>query len=297
MNDNLNKSGSGKTWGKWEKAEVLLKPAGGLLTALTVTIIGILSSGYLEDMQSAEMRTCLYTELLSAREESESELRKDMFTEIIGSFLGPDTASMDAKLLRLELLMNNFHESLNLEPIFKHLNRQITKDISIDRETRQYYLKRLRKVGDEVINRQLAALEPSGTKKTLFVNMESLLNPGPGILLDTFTCRLDNIDRQVRIEAIQADTLAQEVKVRLVIVTSMNDTYERVDQAFNVGPFDFPLIDNTRLTRDQRCTISLNSFKYPMAALTFVLFPGSHASLKEKAYIEDIMNKLIAELD
>ena len=76
-------------------------------------------------MQTADTNARLYSELTSRREESESALRKDMFTSIITSFLGAGPQTLEQKLLNLELLIYNFHESLNLKPLFLHLERQV----------------------------------------------------------------------------------------------------------------------------------------------------------------------------
>ena len=68
----------------------------------------------------------VYTELMSSREQAESGLRKDMFLSVIQVFLRPDAAALEGKMLDLEMLAYNFHESLNLKPIFGHIDRQIT---------------------------------------------------------------------------------------------------------------------------------------------------------------------------
>lgn len=62
----------------WDKADVILKPVGGLLTALALAALGFFGSNYLESRQDTEMRIRLYTELISKREAAESALRKDM---------------------------------------------------------------------------------------------------------------------------------------------------------------------------------------------------------------------------
>ena len=105
----------------WEKAKVILEPVGGLLTALAVAGLGYWGSKVLESRQALDSNTRLYSELMSKREESESALRKDMFNSIIGSFLqaGTNAGSLESQVLNLELLAENFHESLNLKPLFR----------------------------------------------------------------------------------------------------------------------------------------------------------------------------------
>ena len=74
------------------------------------------------------------------------------------------------------------------------------------------------------------------------------------------------------------------------------DTYIACE--FTVGFFDFPMIDNTRLSHDQRCAVVLTDFykpdsTNPIANITLLAFPGSHASLKEKPYYEEIVHHLL----
>src|SRR5438093_6036327 len=99
----------------WDKLAIILQPLGGLLTAVAVTAVGIRGSPVLNRRQALDTNARLYSELMSRREESESSLRKDMFVSIIQSFLKPGSGDLDSKVLNLELLAYNFHESLNLK--------------------------------------------------------------------------------------------------------------------------------------------------------------------------------------
>jgi hypothetical protein len=110
----------------WDKLAIILQPLGGLLTALP-SRCSILFLDFLNRRQALETNTRLYSELMSRREESESALRKDMFVSIISSFLKPTGGSLNSDVLNLELLAYNFHESLNLKPLFLDLKRRITK--------------------------------------------------------------------------------------------------------------------------------------------------------------------------
>src|SRR5262245_4846541 len=95
----------------WDKLTIVLQPMGGLFTALAVALVGVMGSQVLDKRQAAETNARLYAELMSRREEAESSLRKDMFVSIIGSFLQPQAGDLDAKVLNLELLAYNFHDS------------------------------------------------------------------------------------------------------------------------------------------------------------------------------------------
>src|SRR5574341_352252 len=84
---------------------------------------------------------------------------------------------------------------------------------------------------------------------------------------------------------LEADPKTKNIKVRLE-VRRLNpkapEDVETNEAEFGVGFFDFPMIDNTRLSHDQRCAIVLSDFTELSANISLLEFPGSHASLKEK---------------
>src|ERR1039457_819429 len=144
---------------RWEKADIILRPFGALITALTIAFVSYAASNYLNKNQQKDARTKLYTELMSKREESESALRKDMFNSIMGNILKDKvSASLDEKILQLELLTYNFHESLNLMPLFEYLNRCNNKE-ERDPALREAYKYRLIKMSKATISKQLSTLE------------------------------------------------------------------------------------------------------------------------------------------
>ncbi len=279
---------------KWDKADVILKPIGGLLTAFAIAAFGFLGSKFLESRQYEEMRIRLYTELMSNREGSESALRKDMFGTIFESFLQPETAKLETKVLHLELLSYNFHESLNLKPLFIHLEKQITEENSpLNEDDKSWHLNRIHKVAREITRKQMAALEGVGEGFERRVNLDSLLTNTGGIQLEDENLELNNIQRNFRVRVLESNPSKKEIKVRLEIISLQESDEELVEVEFWIGFFDFPMIDNTRLSHDQRCAIVLKHFEQPKAEISVLYFPGSHASLKEKPYYQELVEKLL----
>ncbi len=280
---------------RWEKAKVILEPVGGLLTALAVAGLGYWGSKVLESRQALDSNTRLYADLMSKREESESALRKDMFNSIIGSFLqtGSSAGSLESQVLNLELLTENFHESLNLKPLFLHIQREIAR-IQKPAEREEYTI-RLEAVAREVTRKQMWVLEEAGKKFERRIDLDSLKrNPG-GIELDNDTLTVDRIKRDFRVFALEADLKTRNLKVRLEVRTLADSTQPDVEPnvvEFWVGFFDFPMIDNVRLSQDQRCSVVLTEFEDESADISVLEFPGSHASLKEKPYFEEILHNL-----
>src|SRR5213594_873305 len=112
----------------WYKWEIILAPAGGLLTALAVGFFTLYSSWRVgkwqktenearDKLQQVEVNTRLFTELMGRREEAETSLRKEMFKSILDAFLNRSAAesnnlaseSLEPEVLKMELLAYNFH--------------------------------------------------------------------------------------------------------------------------------------------------------------------------------------------
>ncbi len=293
----------------WDKADIVLKPIGGLFTALAVAIVGFWTSSYLksreaqeaasrERMETRDTNARLYSELISKREESESALRKDMFRSIIESFLRPGSASLEERVLNLELLVYNFHESLNLKPLFLHIQRRIEES-----PEKKDYQTRLNRVAGEITKKQMLVLQEGGRTFDSTVDLKTLSFVGrTGAEEDSSAERdltVDGIRRNFKLEILSADAQSQELDVRLTIRTPEGQSFPAAGSTsteFWIGYFDFPMIDNTRLSSDQRCAVVLNNFdaKGQTADITLVYFPGKYAGLREKPYYDEVVAKLLA---
>ena len=285
----------------WDKANIILGPVASLMTAITIAAVSIVASNYLIRNQDYEARTRLYTELMSRREESESALRKDMFTSIINSILA-GSSSMDEKILQLELLAYNFHESLNLTPLFTYLDRRNNLETT-DPVVRASYNERLYTMSREVTNKQIASLEGvSATEKFNYcydpVNCPEMSS--------TFSCtfqdsvkngkKVDSIQHIVRLTILEMDTVRRSVEVRLNICTRLPNMEDKcANPAFTIDFFEFPMIDNTRLINDKRCSVVMRDFDTvnKFIEIDIIFSPGTHSSLKERPYYDDIVAKLL----
>ena len=163
----------------WDKMAIILAPVGGLLTAIAVASLGFMGSAALERQQSEEAKLRLYSELMTRREESEATLRKEMFQSIIGSFFDASSSSLDTRLLKMELLAQNFHEALSLSPLFLHLKREIEK-ANVSPSDRRGYEVRLSELAREVTRKQLVVLEAGGKRFDWTVLLSDSLLAGLG---------------------------------------------------------------------------------------------------------------------
>jgi hypothetical protein len=280
----------------WDKIEILMHPVGGLLTAAAITLLGFITSSALSQRQTIETNTRLYTELMSRREESESALRKDMCVSILSSFVNPGETALNSSVLNLEMLAYNFHESLNLKPLFMELRRRVASAEAkartpAARAENAEYLDRLETMGREIVRRQMIVLEGVGKK---FDRTVDLTEDPAGTSLEPAMLALNGDTTTFAIDVLGVDRENRELQIGLSIETPDPELGRQTKVAsFSVSYFDFPMIDNTRLVGGQRCAVVLNSMSGESADITCVLFPGSYASLKEKPYYNEVIESVL----
>jgi len=312
---------------RWDKADVLLKTLGALLTPLSVALVGFLGSQYLNQRQADEVNLRLYAEIMTTREAADTSLRQQMFNSIIKTFL--DRGELDdgkdrpeEQVLAVELLAYNFHDALDIGPLFKHVQSQISRsglgdslgsseiEKLTDLEERKLGLEsRLERVAREVSSKQLAALEDVGVVRENLVFAGELEKHPEGVLLVGDELTLAESDglpgvegaepvgpqrpgRRFALWALETSPERKEVKVRLE-VRGADSGESEADLTFWVGYFDFPMIDNTRLAHGERAAVVLRHWAKDSAKLALVYFPGSRASLKEKPYYDEVVDELV----
>ena len=295
----------------WEKVRIILEPIGGLCTALSVAFVGILGSTYLDRSQQHNARVTLYTQLMSQRESSDTALRQEMFKSIVGTFLTKSTAQLEQKLLSLELLSYNFHESLQLSPVFKHVQREV-QSLGDKQPERAIYLSRLEDVAKEVAGKQIEILQESGTSRERGIDFDQLHAHPEGVRVfeQCFPLHAEDAsklpaDKQSSSAStandnprcISADIMDIRLKEKKLSVhlTSTTKEGESVEELFWLDFYSFPMVDNTHLSHDERIAVVLKEFNEANAQLAFVYFPGSHAGLKDKPFYDDMLHQLALE--
>lgn len=285
-----------KDW--WDKADILFKVA---VVPIVLAFFGILANSWLERRQEIEAKTRLYAELMSKREEADTSLRKEMFKYIIETFLTPKSAGHEQKVLALELLAYNFHEALDLTPLFKHVRQGIPETPATNKE----YVDRLEKGATDVAGKQIEALEEAGGKLDGTVDFEELAKTPQGlkVIEGTLAMRSEGMydsraaspKREFKVHVLTSDMRRKELRLKLEVSTPREggQGVDTLHSVFWVGFFDFPMLDNTRLSNGDRCAIVLRRFQSSSAEITLVYFPATRASLKDKPYYDEVLSSLL----
>lgn len=304
---------------------------------IVTLVVGYLLNSSISTSQTRDSNLRLYADMMGRREEADSALRKDMFQSILQTFVSTAPGGKgdpESQVLNLELLAYNFHESLDLGPLFKHVQRQLTTTEAAKRDPKdQGLLWRLERVAEEVKERQLAAISESGAIERGELDVtkvgaggwslgRSMLHPKPGEMRGGATVCLSFTSndigmatlnstptphyRQFRVEFLDFAPDRREVELALAVSkplererceTIQEPAAERAnietEAQFWIGPFGFPMIDNTRLSRSERCSVSVIRILDNTVTLAISYFPASRASLKDKPYYDEVLQDLL----
>ena len=310
----------GRTWVDLIKA---------LALPLVTLVLGYWFNVSLNERQQVESNIRLYAEMMGRREEADSNLRKDMFNSILTNFLAryPSLRLSSEELIRqqilsLELLAYNFHESLDIGPLFKDVQRRIAVE---ERDTNIELRGRLESVALQVIEHQLTALSDAGMIERGDALPEKIndlqayimfgsrtvpdpdLKPGEGTARVCLSMRAGDGSthyRQFRLELLTYNETTREVQVHLYVSQLLTaeecrqptldlEAHREVDTNFIVGLFDFPMIDNTRLSEGERTSVSLTALNPSVLSVALSYFPASRASLKDKPYYDEVIRDLV----
>jgi hypothetical protein len=302
-----------------------------LALPLVTLVLGYWFNSSLNERQQIDSNVRLYAEMMGRREEADSNLRKDMFNSILNTFMAKDpnlriTAEEQIRqqILSLELLAFNFHESLDIAPLFKEVNRRIPPD---DSPSGKELRGRLESVALQVIEHQLTALSDVGSVERgdalpdkikdfqahIMFGARAIpdpkVKPGEGasrLCLSAETNSGARRYRQFVLELIAYNESAHEVQVRLYVSKPLTmeqcqqasldlEGQREIDTNFVVDLFDFPMIDNTRLSGSERCAVSLTALNPNVLSVSLAYFPASRASLKDKPYYDEVIRDLVRE--
>lgn len=318
INKNIN-------WLEWSKA------LGMPLITLLVTLIG---GYYLNDSLKAheqqeareskerEMRVGkenLYAQLLIQREQSDALVRKDMFGVVINRFLAePKQEDLETKVLQLELLANNFSQSLDLTSLFKDLERKLTSDIGLKDKRSQLLLSRLDSTGLGIVNKQVIALSRRGYNKRLDFKIDarkfkpqvlfSETIPFSGLTLGEEqllaegnrprkgTVDSNSISLKVVAELLGFRFQQREMSIRVQVYIT-NDEKNIIDRSFDIGLYSFPMLDNIQLPFGLRLAVVITSYEpndlEVAGDLYLMVFPASTASFKERQDYDDVLRDML----
>ncbi len=282
-----------------------------------VTLVITLFGGYYftnlsKEHEARESSERLYAQLLTQREQSDALIRKDMFGVVINRFLS-DAKKEDwsNKVLQLELLANNFNQSLDLAPLFKDLARNLSQGTTLPAAENADLKKRLDTSAANLIFKQVNSLGRRGFVKEHqmpladwekrfgepFIDERIALSRLVPAMAQDAQHSKDSV--RFRVEIVDVSTQRREVEIRLRIDFSSNAD-EDVDRHFWVSQYDFPMLDNTQLAHGLRSSVVITDYFVPdgpaedreansFVKFHLVVFPAASASFKERQDYDDVL--------
>lgn len=290
-----------------------VKAVGMPVVTLLVTLVGgYYLNNLVKDREARESNERVYAQLLTQREQSDALIRKEMLNLVVSRFFSETKkGDLNAQVLQLELLANNFNQSLDLAPLFKELARRLSDDSDSGHAAAPDLKKRLDVSAATLIYKQVTSLGRRGYVKEASVPLANWEKDFGKPFIDERMpfARISPLalpgDRgaapmvRLRVEVIDVNIALREVEVRLR-VDLPGGAEQDVDRHFWVSPYDFPMLDNTQLPYGLRCSVVITDFFVPdgpaaereansFVKFHLVVFPAASASFKERQDYDDVL--------
>ena len=215
----------------WDKLDILGKAVFAIAVPAILAIWSYKSEvqkrAEAEDSRKAE----IVVQALSSRDNQRTEIKKDMFQELINSFF-QNEQDIDKQILILELLALNFtNRQFRLEPLFAYLEKKV--DQSSDREKKDYSEEIIRVINNskqEEINNIIGS---GGNSCDIQLKLNQTINLDKGD-----TCSEITLPLTIKL---------LDIKDKLILVEH-EDLKNNKKFKFRVNYFDTPFSDNTQLT-------------------------------------------------
>lgn len=237
------------------------------------------------------------TTLISHREEAESELRANMFSNLIGPIVGSqkedEVIPPNRERLLVELLALNFNAHFECKPLLMHVDNRLATEL--DKDQVEEARESLRSIARRVISRQIAVLSNQGVKGDR-TEIESLYFENPPKLEDISSQRDEYERKHKELKEYYSESgehyaqfgekisvLSPDKKHKLNIICESGDCfnetfditlytesgtpckepckekYDGISVSFTLTWFDFPLTDNTLLADGNRFALVLDA--------------------------------------
>lgn len=236
----------------------------------------------------------LYTELLSKREQADMGVRQAIFDKVFDKYLPPESRDVETRLVGLELMASNFHESLDISPLFWQLDKQVMKEPDV--AARKGDLKELERIAGDVKSSQIEGLEIAGRKTEISFDLELPAEQQKNHSVEWQLPHLPGAPgkpppaRRFDVGLIRGDIEGRRLQLQLSYSTR-NEPKQIVLWA---DLYDFPLMNFSRISDEERVAIVLTRLdaESKSATVTLVYYPSSRSGTKDRPYIDDVMSRL-----
>lgn len=273
---------------KVNRLNIFTKVLTPIIVGSVIGFVGYLSNKTLAEISSRQESARLITELQVKREQSESELRKDIFNQTLKTFLlensKPDTIQDYSKqLLRLELLALNFGDSLSLSPLFHELNRDLDQLAGTENvKGIEKLKKRLKSLSHRVASRQLASVSQHGKVIQVWIPLKEAMNPDDCLIAFKDTQAYKWPDDAVKaefgstsgLEEVLEQEILERKKVELNgIARNLSMTFSEVDVCNEQIQVSLSIDTTKRDSNDAFEIVGYDSSVYREFSLDFFNFP------------------------
>ena len=258
----------------WSKVDVLIKASGVLLISGALTFYAIYSENRRADtalrVAQETSRFGLYADAMRNRQSTDAALKADLMRSLVERIF--DKNDPKDRVVALELLAHNFHETFDFKPLFHRV------DSELEGRMRQ----RLRIVANELSRRQIDRLVLDGAiREQIHVELkkEAVLADG-SVVVELLDIKSHEVHLRVSFSMPGSGVVWKEMFEA--------NRAQHVVLEFSLGQYDFPFVDYFTIGK-VRYAFVLRGVGSENAAVDVIVYPRDYFDIQDRIRVNRLL--------
>ena len=226
-------------------------------------------------------------QMMNARETAMSSLRTSMFSALLDHFLKED--DVESQIVMLEMIGLNFHDSIQIKPMFERLDRKLDNDSNPSFTLRVL----LRDAARTIIYNQLGQIQLTDDGNFCKFSLHKGESINPECLNQLELKLIDVLDDHILVRTNTKD--GQFVDFKKLRETDEGEIDPTASDFFSVTYFDMPMIDYTQVNSDVpiRYSVVLLEVEPDKATIAVSMLPTADFSADNRYLFDEKVQEIL----
>lgn len=270
------------------------------IVPITVVLVSVIGGNwfksYMEERQRINAQQTFLAELIARREDADTQLRKDMYQQALALSERAKHEDLETRILGIELLARNFHDVIDIRPLLRSIISDIQRAAALPDGARAALRTSVHTLARDIAFKQIVAVQRSGNTSISTDNISFFQGFGIPAIFD-----FELGDKSVSITLSGFDAVQDLFEYSYLIQRNGQPIASGLGV---VDPFVFPMTHNIRLDNAERGALVMrefgtysdgedNNIDKKFYKFSFIVFPETHANLRDRPLIEDIIRSTV----
>ena len=274
---------------KIERAKIIID-ALQVVATLSIAIVGYVFTSNNEEQQKRDRTAMAAVQLMSERERSETDFRRNMFDPLIDKLLSRGLSVGD-RFAVLKIFQHNFHDLFNGRALFDVLREDAEREFMHNRDSLKDFLKKLTSLARDIRERQEQLIGGSAVRLSMRSGEDTVLS-------HVFP---EDKHEHSHDEHKNEQTKDHDIEIKMLTIDSNSAKVfftldaANISRTFTLTYYDAPFTDNILLPDGHRLALTLVEIDSTLEAhLDLIHFPANFVTTGYRPSV-DRVNEMLQE--